>query len=277
MESAIQIEGLGKLYRISGGAPETGSLREDLTRWFRNIIRPGSTGRHGNLNGARSQDDSQLGNFWALRGVNLTIAPGEVVGVVGRNGAGKSTLLKILARITPPTEGKVRYRGRVGSLLEIGTGFHRELTGRENIFLNGSILGMRRDEVATKLDEIVAFAEVDKFIDAPVKFYSSGMSRATGFRGRGSPRYGHSTGGRSAGRRRRTISEKMPGQDGECGEVGRAHGDICEPQHECRATVVFAGRFPARRSHPLQWNCGRGGECLSFRLQLALGRIRRLD
>lgn len=167
MESAIQIEGLGKLYRMGGVTPVTGSLRDDLTRWARNIVQPRSSIPR---NGTTAQND-----FWALRAVTLDIAPGQVVGVVGQNGAGKSTLLKILARITPPTEGKVRYRGRVGSLLEIGTGFHRELTGRENVFLNGSILGMRRDEVAAKLDEIVAFAEVDQFLDAPVKFYSSGM------------------------------------------------------------------------------------------------------
>ncbi|HJT82543.1 MAG TPA: ABC transporter ATP-binding protein [Chthoniobacterales bacterium] len=176
MNAAIQIDNVGKLYRITGTGPASGSLREDLAGWARKLVAPNKP-----VNQPRSTpdqgapDSAPPGFFWALRDVQLTVAPGEVVGVVGRNGAGKSTLLKILARITPPTTGKIRYRGRVGSLLEIGTGFHRELTGRENIFLNGSILGMSRDQVVKKLDEIVAFAEVDRFLDMPVKFYSSGM------------------------------------------------------------------------------------------------------
>lgn len=114
-------------------------------------------------------------NFWALKDVNFTIQKGEVVGIIGRNGAGKSTLLKILSQITPPTTGEIKIHGNVGSLLEVGTGFHPELTGRENIFLNGAILGMKRSEIARKFDEIVAFAEVEQFLDTPVKYYSSGM------------------------------------------------------------------------------------------------------
>lgn len=113
--------------------------------------------------------------FWALDGVNLEVQEGEILGVIGANGAGKSTLLKIMSRITPPTEGRIRYRGRVASLLEVGTGFHRELTGRENVFLNGAILGMSRGEVRGLMDEIVDFSGVEKFLDTPVKFYSSGM------------------------------------------------------------------------------------------------------
>ena len=113
--------------------------------------------------------------LWALQDVSLTIQPGEAVGIVGRNGAGKSTLLKVISRITEPTEGTVMIQGRVGSLLEVGTGFHPELTGRENVFLNGAIIGMSRKETARKFDEIVEFAEIGRFIDTPVKRYSSGM------------------------------------------------------------------------------------------------------
>jgi lipopolysaccharide transport system ATP-binding protein len=123
----------------------------------------------------RGQPRTCRTTIWAFRHVSFTIAPGEIVGIVGRNGAGKSTLLKVLARVTRQTEGTVRIRGRVGSLLEVGTGFHPELTGRENVFLSGSILGMRRAEIGRKFDEIVAFAGVETFIDTPVKHYSSGM------------------------------------------------------------------------------------------------------
>jgi len=121
------------------------------------------------------QKQENVDFIWALKDVNFNVEKGDVFGIIGRNGAGKSTLLKILSRITEPTEGEIRYRGRVGSLLEVGTGFHPELTGRENVFLNGSILGMRKEEIKKNFDEIVAFAEVEKFLDTPVKRYSSGM------------------------------------------------------------------------------------------------------
>lgn len=153
---AIRAEGLSKKYRVGGDAPR--SLRETLSSAFR-----------------RGPVLSSPEEFWALDDVSFEVSPGEVLGVIGPNGSGKSTLLKILSRITEPTRGRAEIRGRVASLLEVGTGFHGELTGRENTFLNGAILGMRRTEIARKFDEIVAFAEVERFIDTPVKHYSSGM------------------------------------------------------------------------------------------------------
>ena len=154
MEPAIKIEGVSKKYEV--GLQNSSSLRESLANVFRS-------------------KGSNTADFWALRDVSFDINAGDVVGIVGKNGAGKSTLLKILSRITYPTQGKIEINGRVASLLEVGTGFHPELTGRENIFLNGTILGMKRAEVKTKFDEIVEFSGVSKFIDTPVKHYSSGM------------------------------------------------------------------------------------------------------
>src|SRR5262249_28346776 len=140
------------------------------SRWLRSLrssngVSLGRNGQHG----------SKVETFWALKDVSFDVKKGEVVGIIGRNGAGKSTLLKVLSRITEPTTGRVRIRGRVASLLEVGTGFHPELTGRENVYLNGAILGMTREEIKRKFDEIVAFAEIEKFLDTPVKRYSSGM------------------------------------------------------------------------------------------------------
>jgi lipopolysaccharide transport system ATP-binding protein len=152
-------------------------LRDVIGREIRNIARKSLD----MMRGRQVLQGDEIEDFWALRDVNFEIQRGEVVGIIGRNGAGKSTLLKILSRITDPTEGRVMLRGRVGSLLEVGTGFNAELTGRENIYLNGAILGMTRREIDKKFGEIVAFAEVERFLDTPVKRYSSGMYVHLGF------------------------------------------------------------------------------------------------
>jgi lipopolysaccharide transport system ATP-binding protein len=165
-ELAVRVEGLGKEYRLGGPRERYSTLRDRVNTLASAPFRA--------LRG-RGERSEQSPPFWALKDVSFEVRPGEVAGIIGRNGAGKSTLLKILSRITEPTEGEVDIDGRVGSLLEVGTGFHPELTGRENVYLNGAILGMKRAEIARKFDEIVAFAEVEKFIDTPVKHYSSGM------------------------------------------------------------------------------------------------------
>ena len=195
MSTVIEVDDLWKKYRL--GIIGTGTLRHDFERWWHRVrgkpdplskvgAAPSAKGAGAkvaspdltpsnltHLNGA----EGDLGDdeVWALRGVSFEVKQGEILGIIGRNGAGKSTLLKILSRVTAPSSGEVRIRGRIASLLEVGTGFHPELTGRENIFLNGAILGMTKGEIRRKFDEIVAFAEIEKFIDTPVKHYSSGM------------------------------------------------------------------------------------------------------
>jgi lipopolysaccharide transport system ATP-binding protein len=171
-DTIISVEQLGKKYQITHqvGRSRYKSLGETITFKARDVLN-GWRFRNGN-NGARKASREE---FWALKDVSFEVREGEVLGIIGRNGAGKSTLLKILSRITEPTDGRVRIRGRVASLLEVGTGFHPELTGRENIYLNGAILGMTKAEIRRKFDEIVAFSEVENFLDTPVKRFSSGM------------------------------------------------------------------------------------------------------
>ncbi|MBO4463681.1 MAG: ABC transporter ATP-binding protein [Prevotella sp.] len=176
--SVIEFNNVGKQYIL--GTIGTGTLSHDLNRWWANIRgKEDPYLKIGETNDRTQKGDSRF--VWALRDINLKVEQGDVVGIVGKNGAGKSTLLKILSRVTSPTTGDIKIKGRIASLLEVGTGFHPEMTGRENIFMNGSIMGMTKAEIRSKLDEIVDFAGVAKYVDTPVKRYSSGMMVRLGF------------------------------------------------------------------------------------------------
>ncbi|RWX49128.1 ABC transporter, partial [Candidatus Electrothrix marina] len=173
MSTVIKIENLWKEYRL--GVIGHGTLTHDLQSWWAKV-----RGRDDPnsqivpmMNGMEKQIEGD--HFWALRDINLEVKEGEILGIIGKNGAGKSTLLKILSRVTAPTKGNIKIKGRIASLLEVGTGFHPELTGRQNIFINGAVLGMSKGEVKNKLDEIIEFSGIEDFIDTPVKRYSSGM------------------------------------------------------------------------------------------------------
>jgi lipopolysaccharide transport system ATP-binding protein len=172
MSTVIKVENVSKQYRL--GLVGTGTMRDDLEGWwYRMRGKEDPTLKLGETNDRTSSSESNY--VWALRDVNFDVKQGEVLGIIGKNGAGKSTLLKLLSRVTAPTIGNIKVKGRIASLLEVGTGFHPELTGKENIFLNGAIMGMKKHEIARKLDEIVDFAGVERYLETPVKRYSSGM------------------------------------------------------------------------------------------------------
>ena len=177
--NAIEFDHVGKQYRL--GLVSTGTFSDDLTRWWTMHVRHKEDPylKIGETNDRTKKGDSRF--VWALKDINFNVEQGDVVGIIGKNGAGKSTLLKLLSRVTTPSVGEIRARGRIASLLEVGTGFHPEMTGRENIYLNGAIMGMTKEEITRKLDEIVDFSGCERYIDTPVKRYSSGMTVRLGF------------------------------------------------------------------------------------------------
>ena len=179
MSTAIEFNNISKQYRL--GLVSTKTLSHDLNRWWQTAVlhKEDPYLKIGSVNDRSSAADSEY--VWALKDINFKVEQGDVVGIIGKNGAGKSTLLKLLSRVTGPTTGTIKARGRIGSLLEVGTGFHGEMTGRENIFMNGAILGMTKHEIEKKIDEIVAFSGCERYIDTPVKRYSSGMTVRLGF------------------------------------------------------------------------------------------------
>lgn len=179
MPTAIEFNHVGKQYRL--GVVSTGTIAHDLNRWWQTSVlrREDPYLKIGSVNDRAAKADSEY--VWALRDIDFKVEQGDVVGIIGKNGAGKSTLLKLLSKVTAPTMGSIRARGRIASLLEVGTGFHQEMTGRENIYMNGAILGMTKQEISRKLDEIIDFSGCERYIDTPVKRYSSGMMVRLGF------------------------------------------------------------------------------------------------
>lgn len=179
MPTAIEFNHVGKQYRL--GVVSTGTIAHDLNRWWQTSVlrREDPYLKIGSVNDRAAKADSEY--VWALRDIDFKVEQGDVVGIIGKNGAGKSTLLKLLSKVTAPTMGSIRARGRIASLLEVGTGFHQEMTGRENIYMNGAILGMTKQEISRKLDEIIDFSGCERYIDTPVKRYSSGMTVRLGF------------------------------------------------------------------------------------------------
>lgn len=179
MSTAIEFNHVGKQYRL--GVVSTGTIAHDLNRWWQTSVlrREDPYLKIGSVNDRAAKADSEY--VWALRDIDFKVEQGDVVGIIGKNGAGKSTLLKLLSKVTAPTTGSIRARGRIASLLEVGTGFHQEMTGRENIYMNGAILGMTKQEISAKLDEIVDFSGCERYLDTPVKRYSSGMMVRLGF------------------------------------------------------------------------------------------------